>query len=104
MSEESMETGAAWQLPARLVRTEMVAARTVLLELVRAGSADLVLDASAVDAVDGCGLQLLLACQNDLAESGRSLKLLACSRTLARALALVGLADALGLRPAEVPR
>ena len=104
MSDESMETGAAWRLPARLVRTEVAAARVVLSELVRTGSLDLALDASAVDAVDGCGLQLLLACRNDLAKRGRSLTLLACSRTLARALDLVGLAAVLGRRPVEVPR
>ena len=104
MSDESMETGAAWRLPARLVRTEVVAARVVLSELVRTGSLDLALDASAVDAVDGCGLQLLLACRNDLAKRGRSLTLLACSRTLARALDLVGLAAVLGRRAVEVPR
>jgi anti-anti-sigma factor len=104
MSDESMETGAAWRLPARLVRAEVIAVRAVLSELVRAGAPDLVLDASAVDAVDGCGLQLLLACRNDLAKGGRSLTLLACSRTLARALDLVGLATVLARRPVEVPR
>jgi len=96
--------GPAWRLPARLVRTEMAAARAALLELMRTEPLDLALDASAVDAVDGCGLQLLLACRNDLAKNGRSLTLLACSRTLARALDLVGLATMLGRRSAEVPR
>jgi anti-anti-sigma regulatory factor len=104
MSEESMETGAAWRLPARLVRTEMVALRVELAELMRAGAPDLALDAGGVQAVDGCGLQLLLACRNDLARDGRSLTLLACSRALARALDLVGLAALLGRRSAEVPR
>lgn len=104
MSEESMETGAAWRLPARLVRNEMIAARAVLLELVRTAPRELALDASGVDAVDGCGLQLLLACQKDLKKRGRSLRLLACSRPLARALDLVGLAAVLGQRPPEVPR
>lgn len=104
MSDESIETRAAWRLPARLVRTEAVAVRVALSELVRAGALDLALDASAVDAVDGCGLQLLLACRNDLAKRGRSLTLLACSRTLARALELVGLATVLGRRSVEVPR
>ena len=104
MAEERMKTGAAWRLPARLVRTEMVAVRSVLLELLRSGPPELTLDASGVDAVDGCGLQILLACRNDLVKSGRSLTLLGCSRPLARALDLVGLAAALGRRPGEVPR
>lgn len=104
MSEESVKTGAAWRLPARLVRAEMAAVHYVLLELVRTGPPVLLLDASAVDAVDGCGLQILLACQNDLVKGGRSLSLLGCSRPLARALDLVGLAAVLGRRSGEVPR
>ncbi len=104
MSEETMEIAAAWRLPARLVRTEAAAVRAALSELARSEAMDVVLDASGVGAVDGCGLQLLLACRNDLAKSGGSLTLLACSGTLARALELVGLTASFGLRPGAEPR
>ena len=98
MSEESMDTVAAWR------QSEAVAVRAALSELVRSGAPELALDASGVDAVDGCGLQLLLACRNDLAKSGRSLTLLGCSQTLARSLDLVGLTGVIERRRASEPR
>ncbi len=101
MDERTIEMGAAFRLPSRLVRTEAAVLRAALWELVRTGPLDLALDASGVSAVDGCGLQLLLACRNDLAKNGGSLTLLSCSRTLARALDLVGLTSALGAQPVE---
>jgi anti-anti-sigma factor len=103
MSEEMATTRTAWRLPERLVRAEAAEVRVALLDLARSGPIDVALDAGGVLAVDGCGLQLLLAFRNDLAKNGGSLTLVECSRTLARAIALVGLDASFGLRqPAEM--
>jgi anti-anti-sigma factor len=72
------------------VREEIRRLRAELVAWVREARGELVLDASAVRAVDGAGLQLLISCSNAMARGGGSLRLVRCSRALADALALTG--------------
>jgi len=52
-----------------------------------------VLDASAIPYVDSSGLESLLRITNDLAESGRSLRVCSANETLREVMDLTGLAD-----------
>lgn len=52
-----------------------------------------VLDASGIAYVDSAGLESLLRITNDLAESGRSLRVCAANETLREVMDLTGLAD-----------
>ncbi len=52
-----------------------------------------VLDASAIPYVDSVGLESLLRITNDLAESGRSLRVCSANETLREVMDLTGLGD-----------
>lgn len=80
-------------LPPRLVLGTARAFRASLLECV--GRAPVVLDGSAVEAVDTAGLQVLLAAARTARARGGELVLERCSPTLRRVLELTGLSERL---------
>ncbi len=59
------------------------------------------LEATAVDAVDGAGLQLLLSLKRTLADRGVKVTLTDPSHTLCQACEALGLAETLGLPAVE---
>jgi anti-anti-sigma regulatory factor len=82
-------------LPASLVIRDVAGVAQQLGAALTGGA--LVVDASAVTAVDTAGLQLLLAAQRSARARGISARWLGASPTLTRAASALGVARALGL-------
>ncbi len=68
------------------------------LKKVLAGEGNPLLDASGLESVDGCGLQLLLSLVRDLKERGRAPEWKSASGALHEAAALLGISETLGLK------
>lgn len=79
-------------LPERLLVAQCAALREEILASMSAGGADLVLDAGAVNDIDGAGLQLLLSAELEARHRSIELRLRA-SRELLEQFAFLGLIE-----------
>lgn len=95
-SSKSRTRSRVLRLPARLGIADVAAVKPVLTDALDGGR-PVILDAAAVEHVDGAGLQLLLAFHAAMQAAGRRLDWKGPSPALLEAAGLAGVRDTLGL-------